>query len=397
MTAKGLVACVVSVIVVTAGMAGVARADGGDPIGAFDFVSRLGPSQYGACYNGTCQPARSVWHLAGWAADPDASGQSLHVHVYLDGMQISDSQTGYPRPDVAAVYPWAGDNAGWDLIVPIADDAAHTLCVYAINAGAGTQNTTVGCRSFQAGVPNLADPQGFVDSVTLSPGAIRLQGWAGDPDAGTATHLDSYLDGAAFVTFTGDVPRDDVHVAFPELGNAIGFDQVLPVDPGLHILCLDAINDGQAGFNNPSLGCWLLDVPDAVSPGPNGARGSFDATVYTPRGTNASGDPYWMEGWAWDPTSSPALVRDRYVETVATAYCGCSTVHEVDQPTTESRPDVQRAFPDAPANTGFKIAFVAPDIANPYTPFHRYDCIYIETTGGEAFLGCHPLQTLTSQ
>src|SRR5437763_1600563 len=321
----------------------VARADSGDPVGAFDLVSRYGPSQFGACYNGTCQSAHSVWEIAGWAADPDASGQGTHVHVYLDGVQIIDSQTGTARPDVAAVYPWAGDYSGWDLIVHIPDDAAHTLCAYAINVGAGTQNTTLGCRSFQAGVDDPADPRGYVDDVTATPGAIHLRGWAGDPDAPTVTPLDAYLDGTPFVSFTGAAQRDDVHAAFPELGNSVGFDQVLPVFSGLHILCLDAINTGQAGSNNPSLGCWLLDVPDGVSPGPDGTRGSFDAIVFHRR--DAQGDyPYSMEGWAWDPASSPALVRDRYVERVDAAFCGCGTVRTVDQPTSTPRPDVQAAY-----------------------------------------------------
>ena len=94
---------------------------------------------------------------------------------------------------------------------------------------------------------------------------IHLRGWAGDPDADTPTFLLAYLDGQRFVSFTGDAPRDDVHAVFPELGNAVGFDQDLPVLPGLHILCLDATNSGSGGSNNPSLGCWLLTVPDAVA------------------------------------------------------------------------------------------------------------------------------------
>src|SRR5438270_384799 len=111
----------------------IAGADGGDPIGAFDWMSRIGPSQFSDCSTDVCGPVHSVWTLAGWAADPDAPGQSIDVHLYLDGVQIIDTQTRAPRPDVAAVYPWAGDRTGWgNVVVYIHDDEPHTLCAYAI-------------------------------------------------------------------------------------------------------------------------------------------------------------------------------------------------------------------------------------------------------------------------
>ena len=56
-----------------------ARADGGDPIGYLDSISaRLGLN--------SLQPTNpgSRWALFGWAADPDAPGQPLDVHIYVE-------------------------------------------------------------------------------------------------------------------------------------------------------------------------------------------------------------------------------------------------------------------------------------------------------------------------
>src|SRR4029078_3359942 len=83
------------------GAAPTAHADGGDPIGAFDFVSRDGPSKFGPA------DARR-WHVAGWGAHADAPCKPIEIHLYLDGAPIDGPNTGMPRPDVEALYPFAG-------------------------------------------------------------------------------------------------------------------------------------------------------------------------------------------------------------------------------------------------------------------------------------------------
>src|SRR5436305_72880 len=106
-----------------------AAAEGGDPVGALDAVSIRGP-YYGS----------NMWEARGWAADPDAHGQSIAVHLYLDGVGLDQPdqaldrlppRTGDPRPDVADAFPFAGQNSGWSARFFVQDFAPHTLCAYA--------------------------------------------------------------------------------------------------------------------------------------------------------------------------------------------------------------------------------------------------------------------------
>ena len=379
-----------SVAILLAGVAGTtpAHADGGgDPIGAFDFVSRFGPSKFGAV------DARN-WIIGGWAADEDAPGQAIQVHVYLDGQQINGTYTGpsagFYRPDVAAAYPFAGDHAGWQEAVSVRDDAPHTVCAYAINVGNGTQNTTLGCKTFQSGPPDPGDPRGWVDQIAPDPGVVRIQGWSGDPDPGAdQPTIDTYLDGVPFVSLRATLPRGDVQAVFPDLHNAAGFDESLPVLPGLHILCIDTINSGGTGSNNPSLGCWLVDVPDVQPAGPDKPNGAFDGIVFHEQ--NGEGDtPYTLEGWAWVPgAQGPYTVRDRFVDNYPLSFWSGYTTHTVDGTTGEARPDVPQAFPGAPPDTGYKIASYIPNgTLFPLAPRVAYHCMYLVTWYGEKFLGC---------
>src|SRR4051812_18152976 len=141
-----------------------ARAEGGDPVGSFDSTSvRLS----GVFYYGL-----SVWDIYGWAADPDTPAAILDVHVYIDGQKQYEIQTGEPRPDVAAVFPFAGNNSGWSTGVTAAANQPHTVCAYAINVGSGSENTTLGCVDIPAQSPTLGDPQGRLEAVTATPGLI---------------------------------------------------------------------------------------------------------------------------------------------------------------------------------------------------------------------------------
>src|SRR5256885_1352226 len=113
---------------------------------------------------------------------------------------------------------------------------------------AGTDNTTLGCRSFPVTGTRIAVPQGHVDALTVTPGLVRFQGWTGDGDAPDVTPLRPIIDGTAFALFVPTFPRDDARTAFPGLQNASGFDATLAMLPGSHQVCFYAGNDGRNGF-----------------------------------------------------------------------------------------------------------------------------------------------------
>lgn len=81
--------------------------------------------------------------VAGWAIDPD-SGDPVVVHMYVNGSVTGAFVAGGPRPDVGAAFPGYGDTHGFDTVIPI---PGGTVCVYAINIGAGTLNPGIGCRT----------------------------------------------------------------------------------------------------------------------------------------------------------------------------------------------------------------------------------------------------------
>src|SRR3954451_9953655 len=272
-TGRGTKRMVAALVAWLLGMVGVmvpahpAVADTGDPVGAFDALSVRFAFPF-ALQN----TPSYVW---GWAADPDAPGQQVQGHIYIDGVQPDQNfnsdrgawaepttVTGNPRPDVASVYPSAGDNSGWSTPVYVFDGQPHTVCAYAINQGNGTQNTTLGCAQIPAaGTTNLGDPQGFLDSVDVTPGGVRFRGWAGDPDpdASPTTPVRVFQDGQPLLQITPSVDRPDVHAVFPGYANARGFDATAPTFPGLHIYCVDVGNSGSFGSMNTSLGCALRD------------------------------------------------------------------------------------------------------------------------------------------
>ena len=348
-----------------------ARADAGDPVGAFDSISvRLG-------FN-SLQPQApgSPWLIEGWAADPDAPDQPIDVHVYIDGQAVAVVRTGRPRPDVDAAVPFAGPNAGWALFVDAGDGAPHTVCTYAINAGAGTGNTTLGCRNYPIPGTSIADPQGSVDAITVTPGLVRFQGWAGDGDAPGPTPVRLIADGEAFDSFTPTIPRDDVRVASPGLQNAAGFDATLPMLPGTHLYCLIAGNDGPNGFNNTTLRCGRLDVPDVQAPANDEARGAFDALTLDYPNAQA-------HGWAWKPgASAPYAVRLRTLES-RFDYFNRGMVY--DGATNEPRPDVQQVYPQAPSDTGYTISV---DNGGSVPRSIHYFCMYVLDGAAERLLGC---------
>lgn len=387
MTIRQVLAAIAVVATVGVGLSGVAHGDGGDPVGAFDSLSvRL----YSA-------PLHRSWEFRGWAADPDAAGQPIDVHIYVDGQRVVPSAaggdslyTGEPRPDVQAVFPFAGPNSGWSEQL-LTDNGPHDVCAYAINVGAGTQNTTLGCLNIPArGTTNLGDPQGHLDEIAVTPGLARVVGWTGDPDPDSTSppHVQVFEDGRPFLELIAAVDRPDVHAALPGLANATGFDQSLPVLPGLHIFCVDAGNDGSHGTNNTSLGCVVRDVPGATPPADNEVHGAFDGITYPDQQPRAFGYVPYPTGWAWDPTTSGTtrvVIRDLWDAGFGTepVFAATSTVEGT---TGQSRPDVQNVYPSAPPDTGYQIPFPAP--ATEKYHHERYLCTYAGPPDREHFLGC---------
>ena len=84
--------------------------------------------------------------VAGWALDPDTAGP-VTIHAYVNGVFAKAFVADATRPDVGSVYPGYGDRHGFTAYFPI-PSVGSTVCLYVINRGPWTPNTTLSCRVY---------------------------------------------------------------------------------------------------------------------------------------------------------------------------------------------------------------------------------------------------------
>jgi hypothetical protein len=212
---------------------------GRNPIGGFEAVTVSGS-------NGT---------VAGWALDPDTV-KPITVHIYVNGVGKAYTAD-KARSDIAAVYPSYGASHGFSEQVALSP-GSNEVCVFAINSGTGA-NTPLGCKTVTVTVANAQSrpPFGNVELVASVAGGVRVAGWALDPDTTASIQVHIYV-GATGTAILASSPRADVGVAY-KLGDAHGFDTVVPASSGTYNVCLYAIDS--AGGSNTGMGCRPVTVP----------------------------------------------------------------------------------------------------------------------------------------
>jgi hypothetical protein len=190
--------------------------------------------------------------VTGWALDPDTPTAPINVHVYVDGRATRALTANVARADIGAARPGTGNNHGFTTELTLTS-GSHNVCAYGINVGSGSGNVGLGCTTVT--MPAAAyNPVGALDPVTVSSGALTVDGWAFDPDVPTTPiRVDVYVDGRG-VSLTADRSRSDLAAAYPEAGTAHGYSTTVPVAAGTHHVCAYAINVS-AGTGNPTLGC----------------------------------------------------------------------------------------------------------------------------------------------
>jgi SpoIID/LytB domain protein len=259
--------------------------------------------------------------VSGWAADPNTAG-STDVHVYVNGQMAGTTPAANQRGDIAAVFPAYGAARGFAATFPV-DQAVNTVCAYGINVGPGS-HVLLGCRT----VVNSVQPFGSLDFVSGNVDGVHVGGWAIDPDTSDPIDLHVYVDGVGRAALTANLNRSDVAAAVPGYGSAHGFAASITASPGLHSVCVFAINV-RAG-SHQLLGCRnAFVVADPF--------GSVDVVRATPEGIRVS-------GWAIDPNTNEPIDVHAYVGTR-----GWVTTADKD------RPDLAAAYPTAGTKRGFEI------------------------------------------
>ena len=112
------------------------------------------PIRFGPCqsFNRSSSPFGSLdaavrngttLSVGGWSIDPDTANP-VSVHIYVDGAVVGGATANSNRPDLGAAFPLFGPNHGYNATFTVTA-AAHRVCVYAINIGAGTVNPLLSC------------------------------------------------------------------------------------------------------------------------------------------------------------------------------------------------------------------------------------------------------------
>ena len=325
-----------------------------NPIGALDLVT---PLPGGA-------------RVFGWTFDYDTV-DPLRIHVYVDGVYRTSFLADKVRTDVGRIYPDQGPNHGFDTTITLAQ-GTRSVCVYAINVGAGSVNTGLGCKTISVPSPAGAKPTGSFDLASATATGARVFGWAFDTDISGPVNVQVSVDGAVASTVSANLPRTDVLKAFPAQGANHGFDVTLPLTAGSRNICLTVVNAGPPGLDL-ALGCKTVVVggapPTAPPPttSPVNPVGSLDLATATATGAR-------VFGWTFDGNTRDPLTVHIYVNGVYNSRL------LADKP----RTDVQKAYPLQGLNTGF-------DQVVPLAAGVQNVCLYAINVGGgsvNTLLGC---------
>jgi SpoIID/LytB domain protein len=316
------------------------------PAGAIDTI---GPERSGGV------------RLSGWAFDPNASSPVV-AHVYVDGVFNASVSASLPRSDIGAAFPGYGDAHGFDWTSAPLSEGTHSICVYALNVGAG-ENTLLGCRDVR--ITN--QPGGAVDGVAIQPGgASTVYGWALDPNTNEPVPVHVYVDGKLANALNAADPRGDIAAAYPGYGPLHGFNIPVMLGAGDHSICTYVIDVGPG--QNQLLGCRLVTVPtgnpvgviDTIGGGPDGALA--------------------LAGWAFDPDTTAPISVHVYVD----GKFADATVAD------GARPDIAAAFPGYGAAHGYSFTLAS-------TPGVHTVCVYGINVGAGANnqLACRTLTVPT--
>lgn len=199
-----------------------------------------------------------------------------------------------------------------------------------------------------------APPKGALDSAAAVGAAVRVRGWAYDPDQpGTSVTVAVQINGRTVTTRAAAASRPDVDRAYRITGNH-GFDITVPAKPGRSTVSVQAINIA-GGRGNTQLGSRAVTVaaPPAVP------TGHVDSVTPVPGGL-------LVRGWAFDHDQPGTSISvDVYLDG-----------HGVRRyPTTTPRADVNRIYHLA-GNHGFQMTI-------PAAPGqHKVDVYGINVGGG---------------
>ena len=213
--------------------------------------------------------------LQGWAFDPDASKDSLEVHIYRDGPAgqgtfVARVATDRLRSDVNRLYGITGNHGFYFKIPDNLCRERHIYYIYAIKgphaslppffrsfvcpSSTPTPTPTPTATPTPTPVPDIYNPVGWLDTATCE----KITGWAVDKDTSNdSIKVHIYKDGPAgaggtfVISAIADIYRAGVNSYLNVTGNH-GFSLPLPdslKDGRQHTIYVHGIDSSGKGIN----------------------------------------------------------------------------------------------------------------------------------------------------
>jgi len=241
-----------------------------------DIGTDSGVGHLGGMEKRTCNVLGLGEGLTCYYIDPArAQGSRSWTYGTYDPLR-PDYLTPLPKPfydielDGREYRIWVRDDTGFDIgitaVKPVTSNArtsvvwtrASNLCDITAQRGdcakARVADTPWG--------PLTVDPFGSIDSMEVSAlNRVSLAGWVIDPDTNDPVPVDISVDGVVAKRVLADVRRTDVAAVVPGYGDAHGFGATVDLTGGTHSVCVTAINIGEFGTGDRSMGCRSITIP----------------------------------------------------------------------------------------------------------------------------------------
>lgn len=204
--------------------------------------------------------------------------------------------------------------------------------------------------------PCLEAPFGSFDGIQDLGGAIRAVGWAIDQNLRDGVEARIFVDQRPMVTTMANLSRPDVGAAYPYYGSDHGFDVTIDCEPGRHVVCVLAADQGSGAVK--FLAFTTVEV--------QGPLGNVERISAAPGSVSVT-------GWVVDPLrpATPATVR--------LSIDGATVLQA---PTGIARPDVVASVPGAHGGAGYTAT--VPAASGP----HQVCLDLVYDSGRTARLGC---------
>jgi len=222
--------------------------------------------------------------IRGWAIDRDSQA-ATQVQVRVGSTVLGTLDAGDAKAGLNAAMPGYGDGHGYSGTLKGFPGGTQTVTVY------GKDLSTGGWVKIAS--KSVTQPTGYpwlaIDEVSSkSPGALRVRGWAIDPDTTDTVRVHLYLDGQALASIGADQTKTGLNAARPGYGDDHAFlYERSGLSAGTHKLCFIAINQGPATVNASI--CKSFSTPT----GP--PKLNFDQAEASGLGS------ILVRGWAIDP------------------------------------------------------------------------------------------------